>query len=59
MRTLQEDSSMPRLTVPHDVFRQGLGTLKDDIGSNHVVQAIQQNVSNKKLMLRLHSLLTW
>ena len=33
------------LTVPHDVFRHGLGTLKDDIGQQHVVEAIQKNVS--------------
>ena len=42
---MQEDATLPRLTVPHDVFRQGLGTLKDDIGSTHVVESIQQNVS--------------
>lgn len=41
---VQEDATLPRLTVPHDVFRQGLGTLKDDIGNTHIVQAIQQSV---------------
>ena len=39
-------TSLPMLSVPHDSFRHGLGTLKDDIGSTHVVEAIQKNVSN-------------
>ena len=42
---LQDDmTSLPMLSVPHDAFRHGLGTLKDDIGNTHVVEAIQRNV---------------
>lgn len=42
---MQDDcTSLPMLTVPHDVFRHGLGTLKDDIGQQHIVEAIQKNV---------------
>lgn len=42
---LQDDAtSLPMLSVPHDVFRHGLGTLKDDIGHQHIVEAIQKNV---------------
>ncbi len=40
-----EMTSLPMLSVPHDSFRHGLGTLKDDIGNTHVVEAIQRNVS--------------
>ena len=39
--------SLPMLSVPHDSFRHGLGTLKDDIGNTHVVEAIQRNVRAK------------
>lgn len=38
------------LSVPHDVFRHGLGTLKDDIGHQHVVEAIQKNVRPSALV---------
>ena len=38
------------LSVPHDVFRHGLGTLKDDIGHQHVVEAIQKNVRTTALV---------
>jgi len=38
-------TSLPMLSVPHDSIRHGLGTLKDNIGNTHVVEAIQRNVS--------------
>lgn len=57
VHALQDDpTSLPMLSVPHDVFRQGLGTLKDDIGHQHVVEAIQKNVRPKAHQLE-HCLL--
>ena len=42
---MQSDgSSLPMLSAPHDVFRHGLGTLKEDIRHQHVVEAIQKTV---------------
>ena len=49
---MQDDvTSLPMLSVPYDVFRHGLSTLKDDIGHQHVVEAIQKNVSSKILRM--------
>lgn len=50
---MDDFTSLPRLTTPHDSFRHGLGTLKDDIGSTHVVEAIQKNHPKQQEQTRL------
>ncbi|DBB14063.1 hypothetical protein WJX82_008902 [Trebouxia sp. C0006] len=50
---MDEMTSLPMLSVPHDSFRHGLGTLKDDIGNTHVVEAIQRNHPRQQEQIRL------
>lgn len=49
---MDDCTSLPMLTVPHDVFRHGLGTLKDDIGQQHIVEAIQKNHPRQQEQIR-------
>lgn len=53
---MDDMTSLPMLSVPHDAFRHGLGTLKDDIGNTHVVEAIQRNHPRQQEQIRLEML---
>lgn len=39
---MQEATSLPFLTAPHDALRDGLTTLKDGVSSSHPVESIQR-----------------
>eukprot|EP00232_Nephroselmis_pyriformis_P018505 CAMPEP_0182876886 /NCGR_PEP_ID=MMETSP0034_2-20130328/14407_1 /TAXON_ID=156128 /ORGANISM="Nephroselmis pyriformis, Strain CCMP717" /LENGTH=142 /DNA_ID=CAMNT_0025009697 /DNA_START=33 /DNA_END=461 /DNA_ORIENTATION=- len=52
MNSLLGADELPMLSVPHDNFRQGLPTLKEEIHLAHPVEAIQKNFNKNQRQTR-------
>ncbi|KAK9803565.1 hypothetical protein WJX72_000608 [[Myrmecia] bisecta] len=50
---MEHQAALPMLSTPHDTFRQGLSTLKDETTVAHPVQSIQQNAAREQEQLRM------